>query len=257
MQGRMARSKVPLSRFNIDGFHPIDISSQFGFFLEEDVRQFDNTFFGINSLEAAHMDPQQRKLLELVFECFENANYTLQNLAGKNVGCFVGNFTNDFQMMQSKDPEFFSRYTATGFGPSLMANRISHIFDLHGPSMTVDTACSSSLYSLHLACSALQRQECEAAICASANLILSPEVLIGASKSGIISPTSACHTFDASADGYARGEGVGALFLKTLSSAKRDGDRIRAIIRGTAVNRYLSDTLFNRRWINSLTIRYL
>ena len=240
MKGKSAQCEIPASRFNVDGFYPVDIKSRRGYFLNEDVRLFDNSFFGISSLEAARMDPQQCKLLEIAFECFQNAGYSMNAMAGKNVGCFVGNFTNDYQMMQIKDAESLNRYSATGFGPTLLANRISHVFDLHGPSVAIDTACSSSIYSLHMACSALQQRECESAICAAANLILSPEVLIGASKSGIISPTSACHTFDEAADGYACGEGVSALFLKPLSLAERDGDRIRAIIKGTAVNRYFS-----------------
>ena len=237
MEGRSAHSKIPASRFAVGGFHPVDINGDSGFFLHDDLRLFDNSFFGINNLEATFMDPQQRKLLETTFHCFEDAGYSMEDVAGSDIGCFVGNFTNGFQIMQSKDPEFFTRYSATGFGPTILANRINNVFDLRGPSMVVDTACSSSLYSLHLACSALQHKECYAAVCAAANLIQSPELIMSASKAGILSDTSICHTFDSSADGYARAEGVGAPFLKRLSDAVRDGDRIRAVIKGTAVNR--------------------
>lgn len=183
------------------------------------------------------MDPQQRKLLEVVHECFENAGIPLDKLSGANVGCYVANFTSDFQQLQVKDPESFHRYSATGMGLTILANRLSHVFDLRGPSMVLDTACSSSLYSLHIACTALITGECDGAIIAGANLIQSPEVHMATVKTGVISGTSQCHTFDASADGYGRGEGVGAIYLKRLSDALRDGDTVRSVIRGTAANR--------------------
>lgn len=183
------------------------------------------------------MDPQQRKLLEVVYECCENAGLPLEKLSGANVGCYVANFTSDYQLSQVKDPDSFHRYSATGMGLTILANRLSHVFDLRGPSMVLDTACSSSLYSLHSACTALNTGECDGAIVAGANLIQSPEVHIATAKTGVLSGTSQCHTFDKSADGYGRGEGVGALFLKKLSDAVRDGDPIRSVIRGTAANR--------------------
>lgn len=198
---------------------------------------FENSFFGINNLEAKYMDPQQRKLLEVVYECFESAGASLQELSDANVGCYVANFTTDYQTIQSKDPEYYHRYSATGMGPTILANRISHVFNLRGPSLVLDTACSSSLYCLHLACAALNAGDCDAAIVAGANLIQSPEVHLGAVKGGILSSTSTCHTFDASADGYGRAEGVGALYLKRLSNAIQNRDPIRSIVRGTAVNR--------------------
>jgi len=122
-------------------------------------------------------------------------------------------------------------------GTTIIGNRISHVFNLKGPSFTLDTACSSSLYTLHLACAALDAGECESALVAGANLILSPEIHLGAVKAGILSNTSTCHSFDSSADGYERAEGVGSLYLKRLSDAIRDGDPIRSVIRGTAINR--------------------
>ena len=184
------------------------------------------------------MDAQQRQLLEVVFECFESAGATIQDLSAANVGCYVANFTTDFVTMQAKDPEAFHRYSATGFGPTILANRISHVFNLKGPSCVVDTACSSSLYALHTACQGLRLQECDAAIVAGANLIQSPESHIAMVKAGVLSATSTSHTFDISADGYGRGEGIGALYLKRLSDAIRDNDPIRGVIRGTAINRH-------------------
>ena len=208
-----------------------------GYFIDEDIRLFENSFFDINNMEAKYIDPQQRKLLEVVYECFESASAPLHKLSGANIGCYVANFTTDYQLIQSKDPEYFHRYSATGMGLSILANRISHVFNLTGPSLVLDTACSSSLYCLHTACAALNAEECDAAIVAGANLIQSPELHLAAVKAGILSGTSTCHTFDACADGYGRAEGVGALLLKRLSDAIRDKDPIRSVIRGTAVNR--------------------
>ena len=220
------------------------------YLLQNDVRRFDNDFFGINSLEATSMDPQQRQLLEVVFECFENAGITLEDLSGAAIGTFVANFTNDFLLMQTKDPDLIHRYTATGIGPPLLANRLSYVFNLRGPSFTADTACSSSLYALHSACNALKLGECNGAIVAGANLIQSPDVSIAVEKAGLLSPSGNCNTFSSSADGYARAEAVGALFLKRVPDAIRDGDKIRAVIRGTATNRCVCPTSLKRTFRN-------
>ncbi|KAJ9366241.1 hypothetical protein DTO282E5_9065 [Paecilomyces variotii] len=239
---RTGRCKVPKERFNVDGFfHPEGdrsgvMNTEGGYFLQEDPRQFENSFFGINNLEATYMDPQQRKLLEVVYECFESSGATLSGIAGANIGVYVGNFTVDFQTMQARDPESLHRYSATGSCTAILSNRVSYIFDLRGPSYTLDTACSSSIYCLHNAARALISGECDGAIVAGANLITGPEQHLGTSKGGVLSPTSTCHTFDASADGYGRAEGVSALYLKKLSAAIKDGDPIRAVIRGTAIN---------------------
>lgn len=211
---RSGKCEVPPSRFNVDGFyHPeLDHTGTMhgtgGYFLDEDIRRFENSFFGINNLEAKYMDPQQRKLLEVVYECFEDAGATLDRLSGSNTGTFIANFTNDFQVISAKDPDIYHRYSATGMGITLLANRISYAFNLKGPSSVVDTACSSSLYALHMAAGSLRARECDAAIVAGANLIQSPEVHIATTKAGVLSATSTCHTFDASADGYGRAEGV-------------------------------------------------
>jgi acyl transferase domain-containing protein len=207
-----------------------------GYFLQEDIRAFDNEFFGINNMEATYMDPQQRKLLEVVFECLESAGLPLEKVSGSNTGCYVGNFTTDFMSMQTRDTDELHRYNATGAGLTILSNRISHVFNLTGPSVVLDTACSSSLYCLHAACSALQIGDCDGAIVAAANLIQSVEQQMMIMKAGVLSKTSTCHTFDNSADGYGRADGLGALFLKRLSDAIRDGDPIRSVIRGTAVN---------------------
>ncbi|CAG8973482.1 hypothetical protein HYALB_00011077 [Hymenoscyphus albidus] len=233
---------VPASRWNIDSFYhpnlqrPGSMNTKGGYFLKEDIRNFDNGFFGINNIEATFMDPQQRKLLEVCYECFESAGAPLEKVSGANIACYVGNFTTDYMIMQAKNSDNFHRYNATGMGTTILSNRISHVFNLLGPSVVLDTACSSSLYAVHMACAALDAGECDSAIAAGANLIQSPEQHLGTMKAGVLSGTSTCHTFDASADGYGRADGIGAVLLKRLSKALEDNDPIRGIIRGSAVN---------------------
>jgi acyl transferase domain-containing protein len=246
IEGRSTHGGTPSSRYNSSSFYhpnpeqPGGINSEGGYFINEDPRLFDNGFFGINNMEAKYMDPQQRKLLEVVFESFENAGVSLDDISDSKTGCYVANFTFDYYLMQSKDAEAFHRYSATGMGNTILANRVSHVFNMKGPSLVLDTACSSSIYSLHVACAALRSGECDAAVVAGANLIQSPESHQSSVKAGILSGTSTCHTFDSSADGYGRAEGVGALYIKKLSRAIQDGDPIRCVIRGSAVNRSVS-----------------
>ncbi|PYI20858.1 putative polyketide synthase [Aspergillus violaceofuscus CBS 115571] len=242
VEEKSGQGPVPAERYNIKGYyHPdghrsggMDVPG--GYFINEDVRQFENSFFGINNLEATYMDPQQRKLLEVVYECLESAGTSMKSISGSNTGVFVGNFSVDYQPMQTRDPDYLHRYTSTGSGATIMSNRISHVFNLHGPSFTLDTACSSSVYALHQALTAMKIGDCDSCIVASANLIMSPELHIGAAKGGVLSPTGTCHTFDASADGYGRAEGVNAIYIKRLSAALRDGNPVRAVIRGSAIN---------------------
>ncbi|KAI1208447.1 putative polyketide synthase [Annulohypoxylon truncatum] len=240
-QRRSAGGKLPESRFNIDGYHggkdqPAITEALGGYFIQEDIRVFDNQFFGINNREAGSMDPQQRKLLEVVFESFESAGVSLDEASGANIGCYVASFTPDFIAMQTKDVESLSRYSQIGMGTTILANRISHVFNLKGPSCVLDTACSSSLYALQAASSALLAGECDSAIVAGVNLVQTPEMHVAISQAGVISPSSTCHTFDSSADGYGRADGVNAIFIKRLDDAIRDGDPIRSIIRSVAVN---------------------
>ncbi|KAI0179744.1 polyketide synthase [Hypoxylon sp. FL1284] len=242
IENRSSHGKVPKSRFNADGFYhpdgerPGSINSTGGYFVQEDVRSFDNAFFGINNVEALYMDAQQRKLLEVVYESFENGGVPLSRVQGSRTGVYVGNFTSDYMVMQYKDPEYYSRHSATGAVPTVLANRITHCFDLRGPSFVLDTACSSSMYALHLACLGLDAHDCDAAVVASANLVQSTELHLAIVKAGILSPDSVCHTFDESANGYGRADGVSSIYLKRLSDAQRAGDPIRCIIRGTAIN---------------------
>ena len=139
-QKRSGQGEVPPTRWNIDSFYHPDgnekggsMNMRGGYFINEDLRNFENDFFGINNLEATFMDPQQRKLLEVVFECLESAGIRLEDVSGANVGTYVGSFTTDYWIMQARDPEYWSRYNATGMGTTILANRISHIFNLKGP----------------------------------------------------------------------------------------------------------------------------
>ncbi|KAI4159807.1 MAG: hypothetical protein LQ342_006318 [Letrouitia transgressa] len=234
--------KVPKSRFNIDAhFHanndrPGSFNVMGGYFLHSDLQEFDPALFGISPVEAMWMDPQQRKLLEVVYEAFESGGATLQSVAGSNTACFAGSFTADFQQMSFKEPDFRHSYAATGVDPGIISNRVNHVFNLKGPSITVNTACSSSVYAIHNACNALRNDECTAAVVAGTNLILTVDQHMNTAKLGVLSPDSTCHTFQETANGYGRAEGVGAVYLKRLSDAVRDGDPIRAVVRSSAVN---------------------
>ncbi|KAM0799448.1 hypothetical protein BDR22DRAFT_933683 [Usnea florida] len=241
-ENRSGQCRVPSARWNVDAFYDSDpeyagtLHHHGGYFIQKDIRAFDNGFFGINNLEATSMDPQQRNLLEVVYQCLESAGAKLEDVSGQNIGCYVGSFTNDYINISFKDPDSITRYGATGIGTTVLSNRISHIFNLVGPSFVIDTACSSSLYALHNACLALQTGETEAALVCGTNLIMSPEQQIATVKAGVLSQTSTCHSFDNSADGYGRADGVGVLYIKRLRDAIRDRDPIRSIIRGTALN---------------------
>ncbi|KAI0898729.1 hypothetical protein F4806DRAFT_506709 [Annulohypoxylon nitens] len=229
-------------RINVDGFYhpnrqrPGSMATMGGHLLQEDPRLFDHSFFGITATEATSMDPSQRKLLEVTYEAFDSACVPLEKVSGSRTGVFVGNFNNDHQLMQLRDPNLTLPYAVTGGGPTILSNRINYVFNLQGPSMVVDTACSASMYALHLAVLSLRNGDCDGAIVAGGNLILGPDHQIITSKLGAASPTSRCHTFDARANGYSRAEGFGAIYLKRLSSALDDGNPIRAVVRGTSFN---------------------
>ena len=233
---------MPKSRFNIDAhFHenlerPGSFNVLGGYFLDGDPADFDPTFFGITPVEAMWLDPQQRKMLEVSYECLESAGLSLDVVSGSNTAVFVGSFTSDYQQMSTKDPDFRHNYAATGVDPGIISNRIGNMFNLKGPSFTINTACSSAIYAIHNACHALRARDCDAAIAGGVNLVLTVDQHMNTAKLGILSPTSTCHTFDACADGYGRAEGVGALYLQRLSDAIRNGDPVRAVIRSSAVN---------------------
>ena len=200
------------------------------------VDQFDAEFFGVSPREAVSMDPQHRLLMETSWEALENAAIAPAALRGSPTGVFVGIGNSDYWRMVYGDEEQIDAYSALGNSYSVAAGRLSYFLGVHGPSMAVDTACSASLVAVHLACRSLRSGECTLALAAGVNLILSPEANINFSKSRMLAPDGRCKTFDASADGYVRGEGCGVVVLKTLSAAQADGNRILAVIRGSAVN---------------------
>jgi len=237
--------EIPPDRWQVDKFYASDASVpgmsrvRRGGFLTQRVDQFDAAFFGISPREADYIDPQQRLLLEVAWEALEDAGATLEELAGSATGVFVGGFTLDYSQLQfggaGKARANLGAHTATGIVMTMFANRISHAFDLCGPSLTVDTACSSSLVAVHLACRSLWSGESTMALAGGVNLMLTPNFTIAASQGGFLSPTSRSQAFDAEADGYVRGEGAGVVVLKPLADARRDGDNIYAVISGTAV----------------------
>ncbi|MFI5977766.1 SDR family NAD(P)-dependent oxidoreductase [Streptomyces sp. NPDC051452] len=200
-----------------------------------DVSRFDADFFGVAGREADVLDPQHRLLLEVGWEALEHAGLPPDRLAGSSTGIFTGLSYNDYMDQLAGRPEELEGSILTN-GHCVAAGRISYLLGLHGPSLALDTACSSSLVAFHLACEALHRQECDLALAGGVTLMLAPRVTRSFARMGMLSPSGHCHTFDAAADGFVRGEGCGVVVLKRLSEARRDGDRILAVVRGSAVN---------------------
>jgi len=239
--GEDAVAEVPPDRWDNDAFYdptpgtPGKMYTRKGGFLDR-VDLFDAGFFGISPREAARMDPQQRLVMEVAWEALEDATIAPDTLGGSPTGVFVGISANDYARLQSSDPYRIDAYAGTGNAHSLTANRLSYFLDLRGPSIAVDTACSSSLVAVHQAVQSLRSGECALALAGGVNVILSPETQMIFSHARMMSPDGRCKTFDANADGYVRGEGCGVVVLKRLSAAQADGDRIYAVIRGSAVN---------------------
>ncbi|KAJ6028403.1 Acyl transferase/acyl hydrolase/lysophospholipase [Penicillium herquei] len=242
-RGGIAANDPPASRWSLKGHYdgsakPHTTITPGAMFLEDiDPADFDPGFFKISTADAIAIDPQQRQLLEVVYEAMENAGLSLESVSGAPYACFVGSYAVDYQDMQLRDPEDRADGMTIGVGRAILSNRISHFLNLRGASMTIDTACSGSLVSMDVACRYIQTGQVEGAIVAGANLYLSPDQNqdMGAMRSAS-SATGRCHTFDAKADGYCKGEAINAVILKSLDAAIRDGDPIRAIIRGTATN---------------------
>ena len=243
-----ATREVPKERWDIDAYYDPDPDTpgkmyvRRGAFLDKrtipwGIESFDAPFFGISPREAVSLDPQQRLLLEVSWEAIENAGIAAKQLRNSNTGVYIGHdhLNSDYALL---DPSCLKedRYIGTGAGGSLPAGRLSYFLGLQGPCLVVSTACSSSLVATHLAVQALRAGECDLALAGGVQLNLSPENSILLSKSNALAPDGRCKTFDAAADGYSRGEGCGIVVLKRLSDAIRDGDLIRAIIRGSAIN---------------------
>lgn len=234
---------VPPDRWDADRYYAPDwqrpgrMTAREGGFLER-VDFFDAAFFGIPSRVADQMDPQQRLLLEVCWEAFEDAGVVPADLAGTSAAVFVGACSQDYAGLQTAPDEIegLGPHSATGMYASILSNRLSYTFDLRGPSMTLDTACSSSLVAVDLACRSLLRGESDLAVAGGVNVMLSPEGAVALSQASMLSPRCRSRAFDASADGYVRGEGAGVVVLKLLRQALLDDDRVYAVIRGSAVN---------------------
>ncbi|ORV14130.1 type I polyketide synthase [Mycobacterium celatum] len=242
-EGRDAISEVPQDRWDADEFFDPEpgapgkvVTRRAGFV--DDVTGFDAPFFGISTREVRLMDPQHRLLLETAWRAVEHSGTAPTALANTNTGVFVGLATHDYLGMASDELTYdeIEAYMAIGTSNAAAAGRISYRLGLQGPAVAVDTACSSSLVAIHQACQALRLGECDLALAGGANVLLTPATMITFSRAHMLAPDGRCKTFDAAADGYVRGEGCGVIVIKRLEDAVRDGDRIRAIIRGSAIN---------------------
>ncbi|MBS1801530.1 MAG: SDR family NAD(P)-dependent oxidoreductase [Acidobacteria bacterium] len=242
-EGRDAVVKIPRDRWDREAYYapdaptPAKINTRHASFLE-DVRRFDAAFFDITPTEAVGMDPQQRIFLETAWHAFEDAGLTKQHLTGSDTGVFVGVHSQsiDYLAMQQAEPQRLDAYSGTGTAHDVIAGRLAYWLDLHGPAVVVNTACSSSLVAVHLACRSLRAGDCTVAVAGGVNLLLTPMSTVTASQLQLLSPDGRCKTFDSRADGMGRGEGCGVVVLKKLSDARRDGDRVHAVLRGSAVN---------------------
>ncbi|WP_280408154.1 type I polyketide synthase [Nocardia brasiliensis] len=235
--------EVPPDRWNLAKFYDPDPAApgrmyvRHGGFLTRSLWDFDADFFGISPREAAIMDPQQRLLLEVAWEALDDAGMA-GRVGGREVGVFVGGFMNDNALVRSGAlaRAAINSHSPTSASHTLLSARIAFLLDLLGPTLTIDTACSSSLVALHQAVLALEAGECAAALVGGANAMLRPEAYISMCKGRFLSVDGRCKTFDAAADGYGRGEGAGAILLKPLEVALREGDRVYAVVRGSGVN---------------------
>ena len=235
--------EVPPERWDIEAFYDPDPEKQgkmycrYGSFIT-DVDQFDPRFFGISPREALNMDPQQRMMLETCWEALENAGISPASMSGTRTGVFIGVTSTEYArvMAASQALEELDPYFLSGNALNAIAGRVSYAFDFAGPAASIDTACSSSLTAIHLACQSLRSHESDAAVAGGVNLTLLPESTLATCRTRMLSADGSCKTFDAAADGYVRGEGGGLIILKRLGDAQRDGDRILAVIRATAIN---------------------
>ena len=233
---------IPLDRFSVQGFYHesgqyhghFNIKEAYFLAGEGVHRRFDAPFFRMNPAEAMCLDPQCRPLLETVYEALEGAGLTIEKLQGSNTAVYTGQMVADYDQIMIRDSDdSLGTYHASGTSHAILSNRISYFFDWHGPSMTIDTACSSSLVAVHQAVQQLRTGHSRVAIAAGANLLMDPKCFIYLSSLNMLSPDGRSRMWDADAKGYARGEGIAAVVLKTLDAALEDGDDIECIIRET------------------------
>ncbi|MFE0518089.1 acyltransferase domain-containing protein [Streptomyces sp. NPDC058954] len=234
-EGVDAIRRVPEDRWrDFTAFPPADAVPHGGYL--DDIAGFDADFFRITPREAAVMDPQQRILLEVVHEALDHAAVPAASLAGTDTGVFVGVSAPEYGGLTGADTDSVDPWAPAGAALSVTAGRLAYVLDTRGPCMAVDTACSSSLVAVHHTCVSLRTGECDTAIAAGVNLLLSPTVTVAFRRAGALAPDGRCKPFSVAADGIGRGEGCAAVLLKRLSDAERDGDRVLAVIRATAVN---------------------
>ena len=234
-EGRSMHREVPSARFSMQDPSRTENSQRvfWGNFLEN-VEEFDHLFFKVSPREAASMDPQQRIALQVAYEAIEASGYFGQLPLSKSVGCYLGVGSVDYQDNVASHPP--TAFSALGTLRAYISGRVSHYFGWTGPSLTYDTACSSSAVAIHSACQAIRSSECSMALAGGVNIISSPMLHHNLSKAGFLSPSGPCKPFDANADGYCRGEGVGLIVIKKLVTAIADGDSILGVIAGSAVN---------------------
>lgn len=241
LQGRDLVTEIPDDRWDVEAYYdpepgvPGRSVTRWGSFLD-DVGGFDSDFFGMTEREATAIDPQHRLLLETSWEAIEYAGVDPHALNGTRTGVFVGLTHTDYELLSADSGAAEGPYGFTGTNPSFASGRVSYVLGLHGPAVTVDTACSSGLVALHQACRSLHEGESDMALAGGISVTLEPRKSVSGSLQGMLSPTGHCHAFDVAADGFVSGEGSVVLFLKRLSDAERDGDRVLAVIRGTAAN---------------------
>src|ERR1700730_10134130 len=232
--------EIPADRWDVDYYYdpepgvPGRSVCKWGAFLDN-VGDFDPEFFGITEKEATAMDPQHRLLMETAWEAMEHAGLTKDTMA-EETGVFVGLNYGDYQFVHAATDAFDGPYGNPGTISCMASGRIAYALGLHGPAMTVDTACSSGLMAVHMACRSLHDGESDLALAGGCALLLEPEGSASASAQGALSPTGRCHSFDVGADGFVRSEGCAVVLLKRLPDALRNGDRVLAVVRGTAAN---------------------
>lgn len=241
LKGRSAHTPFPADRIGQGHYHPDpehggSFAVKGAHFLSEDPALFDAPFFSITKGEVMALDPQQRVVLENVYHALENSGLSIHEVTGTNTSVFVSGFNHDHLAQLNTDPESTMKYKPTGTTNSLLSNRVSWFFDFKSPSVTLDTACSSSMVALHLGCQSLKSRECDMSVISGVTMISFPTDIMSMGHHGFLSQEGKSFSFDHRADGYARGEGVGSVIVKRLSDAIRDGNTIRAVIRGTGVN---------------------
>ncbi|OII70881.1 type I fatty acid synthase [Cryptosporidium ubiquitum] len=237
-----AIGEIPKSRWNIDEFYSTDLDFEGKMYTKEggfieNIDNFGASFFKISHAEAKSMDPQQRIFLEKSYEALKDAGFTIDTLKKRNISVFAGCCSNDWaHICKSETGSHIGTYAATSHAASIIANRVSYTLGLTGSSVTVDSACSASIVALHVSLQEISSGQCEAAVVGGINLMLSPQITVALCKARMLSVDCRCKSFDAAANGYVRGEGVGVLILKKIENSKKNGEKIYSVIKGSSVN---------------------